>query len=94
MLIVRKLQKEILSKYASHGVQTKTSSCNVTNVEEQNQSMITLERFAEPTDDPFDSGEEELGIPKRETETGPKHGKNKSGKGTDLDTKAEKWAKH
>jgi hypothetical protein len=28
----------------------------------------TLEGFAEPTDNPFDSGEEVLGIPKRGTE--------------------------
>jgi hypothetical protein len=32
----------------------------------------TLEVFTEPTDNPFDSGEEELGIPKRGTETGHK----------------------
>jgi hypothetical protein len=32
----------------------------------------TLEGFAEPNDNPFDSGEEVLGIPKRGTEGGKK----------------------
>jgi hypothetical protein len=100
-LVVCKLQKEILRKYAPHGVQTKTSSCNVTNTNtgKQYKSMRpeyeqTLEVFTEPTDKPFDSGEEVLGIPKEEQRQAIKHGKNEAGKGTDLDTKTEKWSKH
>jgi hypothetical protein len=84
-----KLQKEILSKYASHGVQTKDQflqcyQCGETIPIYEAKYEQTLEGFAEPTDNPFDSGEEVLGIPKRGTETGPKAWENESGKGTDL----------
>jgi len=54
----------------------------------------TLEVFTEPRDNPFDSGEEVLGIPKEEQRQAIKHGKNESGKGTDIYTKTEKWTKH
>jgi hypothetical protein len=72
-----KLQKEILSKYASHGVQTKDQflqcyQCGKTIPIYEAKYEQTLEGFAEPTDNSFDSGEEVLGIPKRGTETGPK----------------------